>query len=91
MTLGQSFRTGYTDALPLPDHSTRRVASYSVSDAQLAYAASAAVSLRIGVKNLFDRSPPFSNQDEVFQTGYDPSYADPRGRFWYFAASIRFR
>ncbi|MEO8923183.1 MAG: hypothetical protein ABI330_10235 [Caldimonas sp.] len=49
------------------------------------------MSLRIGVTNIFDRDPPFSNQAEVFQAGYDPSYSDPRGRFCYVAATVRFR
>ncbi len=90
-TLGQSFRLGYTDAQLLPDGSSRRVASYALWDAQFAYAATSAVTMRIGVRNLFDRDPPFSNQNEAFQAGYDPSYTDPRGRFWYVAASVRFR
>ena len=36
-----------------------------------------------GVRNLFDRDPPTTNQNQSFQVGYDPTYADPRGRFCY--------
>ena len=91
MTLAQSFRSGYTDELPLPDGSLHRVGSYSVWDAQWAWAASEAASVRIGVRNMLDRDPPFTNQGNASQVGYDPGYADPRGRFWYVSATWRFR
>ena len=91
VTIGQSFQSGYTDENPLPDGSTRRVASYTLWDLQLAYAATPDLSLRLGVRNLFDRDPPFTNQGDSFQVGYDPGYADPRGRFWYATVSLRFR
>jgi len=39
--------------------------------------------LSAGVKNLFDRAPPFSNQNQANQTGYDPSYTDPHGRLYW--------
>jgi iron complex outermembrane receptor protein len=60
----------------------RRVAPYQVWDAQLAWTLSRELRLTLGVKNLLDRAPPFTNQRDFFQSGYDPSYADPRGRFW---------
>jgi hypothetical protein len=41
------------------------------------------LTIALGIKNLFDRAPPFTNQTFTFQNGYDPSYADPRGAFWY--------
>ncbi len=37
----------------------------------------------LGVKNVFNRAPPVSNQTGSFQIGYDPTYADPRGRGYY--------
>jgi iron complex outermembrane receptor protein len=48
--------------------------------------------LRAGVRNLFDRDPPYSNAggQTSFQTGYDPVYADPRGRFFYAGLTYRF-
>jgi iron complex outermembrane receptor protein len=90
VTVGQSFQSGYTDENPLPDGSMRRVASYTLWDLQLAYAATPDLSLRLGVRNLFDRDPPFTNQSDSFQVGYYPGYADPRGRFWYATVSLRF-
>jgi iron complex outermembrane receptor protein len=81
-TVSQNWQSGYFDANPLPDGSMRRVAPYQVWDAQLAWTLSRELRLTLGVKNLLDRAPPFTNQRDFFQSGYDPSYADPRGRFW---------
>ena len=47
--------------------------------------------VRGGVKNLFDTSPPFSNQAYFFISGYDPSYTDPRGRFLYAGMQYKFK
>jgi len=41
------------------------------------------------VKNVFDRDPPFTRQQQSFQVGYDPALTDPTGRFFY--GSIRYR
>jgi iron complex outermembrane receptor protein len=71
------FTTGYYDQ----DRSTNsRVASYSVWDMSAGYTFDKALDLDVGVKNMFDRNPPFSNQTDNFQTGYDPRYTDPLGR-----------
>jgi hypothetical protein len=48
---------------------------------------------RAGVQNLFDTAPPFSNQAfySLSLSGYDPSYTDPRGRFFYLSGTYVFR
>ncbi len=43
-----------------------------------------------GVRNMFDRNPPFSNQAYNFQSGYDPRYADPLGRTLFARATYHF-
>jgi iron complex outermembrane receptor protein len=58
----------------------RRVGSYSVWDAQVGFSGVRNLKVTVGVKNLFDRDPPFSNGG---LHGYDPAYADPRGRTYY--------
>src|SRR5271169_2374894 len=45
----------------------------------------------LGVKNLMDRAPPFSNQPFTRQVGYDPAYADPRGRTFYMSLTLTFK
>jgi iron complex outermembrane receptor protein len=90
-TLGNRFQSGYTDAGPTPEGTTRNVGSYSLFDLQAAYAGFKDTSISVGVRNLFDRDPPFSNAPGGFQIGYDPRYADPRGRSFYARFSYAFR
>jgi len=47
--------------------------------------------LTLGVKNLFDKNPPLSNQQYTFQSGYDPSYYDARARFLYGSVTYSFK
>lgn len=47
--------------------------------------------LAFGIRNLFDRDPPFTNQGDRFQVGYDPNYGDPRGRTFHARVSYAFQ
>jgi iron complex outermembrane receptor protein len=87
-TLSQRFQSGYEDVnsfpprlLPTPE--PRRVSSYDVWDMQLRYLGLTNASITLGIRNLWDRDPPASNQPFTSQAGYDPTYADPRGRAYY--------
>ncbi|MEO5732818.1 MAG: TonB-dependent receptor [Rubrivivax sp.] len=40
-------------------------------------------SLTAGVRNLFDKDPPFSNQSSRQQRGYDPRYTEAYGRTYF--------
>ena len=75
--LTNRFTTGYNDY----DRDTHsRVASYSVWDLSAGYTFNKVLDVDAGMKNVFDRNPPFSNQAYNFQSGYDPRYTDPLGR-----------
>ena len=96
-TITQNFQTSYKD-LPgnfqdteAPDFKVRDVASYLTHDAQAAYHLDN-WRLALGVRNFTNRDPPYTNAggQNFFQTGYDPGYADPRGRFWYGQLSYSF-
>ena len=52
-----------------------------------------ALALTVGIKNLFNQDPPYTNSggQVSFQSGYDPQYADPRGRFIYLTATYTFQ
>jgi iron complex outermembrane receptor protein len=67
---------------------TRKVGAYSIWDLQGRYTGFKELTLALGVRNLFDRAPPLSNQGAAFQSGIDPSYGDPRGRIYY--ATLRY-
>jgi iron complex outermembrane receptor protein len=59
------------------------VSSVSLWDFQGVYTGFKNTTLTLGVKNLLDTNPPVSNFNLAFQSGYDPSYWDPRQRFIY--------
>ena len=80
-TLAQTFQTGYSDENPLADGAPRRVSSYSIWDVQGSYTGVRNLTVTLGVRNLFDRDPPFTNGSS--STGWERAYADPRGRTYY--------
>jgi iron complex outermembrane receptor protein len=72
------YTSSYNDQYPDDGH--KRVASYTLWDLSAGYTFSKTLDLDVGLKNMFDRNPPFSNQSNTFQSGYDPRYTDPLGR-----------
>jgi iron complex outermembrane receptor protein len=85
-TLSQSFMLGYLDS-----SGKRRVASYEIYDVQGTWDAWRGLGVTLGVKNIFDRDPPASDQGQTFQVGYDPRYTDPRGRTYYVGLKYAFK
>jgi iron complex outermembrane receptor protein len=97
VTLANTFLSSYEDQNLAYDQTTnmllpaRRVGSYSLWDLSAGWKVSPNLRVRAGVNNLFDRDPPFSNQNYYFLAGYDPTYTDPRGRFFYASIAYSFR
>ena len=91
-TLGQSWQKSYNDLPPTGTTPLRRVGAYELYDLQARYTGVKNLELRAGIRNLFDRDPPYSNAggQTSFQGGYDPAYADPRGRFFYAGLTYQF-
>jgi iron complex outermembrane recepter protein len=93
-TLGQTYQTGYEDSNvdragnPLPR--ARRVAGYDIWDLDARYTGFKNFTLAFGVRNLMDRAPPFTNLQRL-PVGYDPAYADPRGRMFYTRITYAFK
>ena len=90
-TLGNSFQSSYIDQSTDAADNTRRVGEMSLWDLQGSYTGFKNMTLTIGVKNLFDTNPPFTNQSNTFQVGYDPSYYDARARFVYGSFNYSFK
>jgi iron complex outermembrane receptor protein len=90
-----NWQSGYDDLGNSPnfDLPTRHVGTYETFDAQVQYTGVKNLSLSLGARNLFNRNPPYTNAggQTSFQSGYDPQYADPRGRFVYVTATYAFR
>jgi iron complex outermembrane receptor protein len=86
-SLSNRFTSGYNDY----DRTTNaKVASYTLWDLSVGHTFDKVLDIDAGVKNLFDRNPPFSNQAYNFQSGYDPRYADPLGRTLFARATYHF-
>jgi len=70
----------------------RQIAGYDEVDVGVQYTGIKNLTLGLQVKNLFDRSPPYSNegtQNQYGSLGFPWIYS-PRGRFFAFSASYRF-
>ena len=89
-TLGHTFILGARDD-DIDGFPTRRVGSYETWDLQGTWSGWKGLKVTLGVRNLFDRDPPASRQGHTFQVGYDPRYADPRGRTFYAGLKYAFR
>jgi iron complex outermembrane receptor protein len=70
----------------------RKVSDYLVWDWQTRYRFNANLTLTGGVKNLFDREPPFSQRiaGGGNQMGFDARYTDPLGRQLYLVGNYKF-
>jgi len=79
-TLLYRYRHGYNDVLLLPDGTPHHVAAYQIWDAHAVFTVARNVKLLFGIENLLNTAPPLSTVGDLL--GYDPSYADPRGRRW---------
>ncbi|MDQ2763617.1 MAG: TonB-dependent receptor, partial [Pseudomonadota bacterium] len=79
------YKSGYLDQT-----APNVVPSYTVFDLNGSWRPTKSILLAVGVRNVFDREPPFSNQAATFQVGYDPRYADPTGRAYYVRGTYSF-
>ena len=94
--LGQVYRDGYEDELPIsvnncvqnragcyiPSDWSWRVDAYSIWNYNVTWTGIDKLKLGFGIKNLADRDPPFTAHQNDFAAGagWEPRVADPRGR-----------
>ncbi|MCX7176290.1 MAG: TonB-dependent receptor [Proteobacteria bacterium] len=93
-TLSENYQVGYNDlrtALQAASVAPRQVSSYQTFDAQLSYMGIKSTKLTLGIKNLTDRDPPYTNYGGGFVGSYDLSYTDVRGRFIYGTLAYAFK
>ena len=92
-TFAQRYQKRYTDQLATFDPAgttPRFVGDYVLYDVQGGYAVNKNIKLILGVKNIFNTDPPYTNAGGQFAAGFDQSYADVRGRFAYGQARYSF-
>ena len=99
-TVSQNFQSGYADipgnvdpSVNDPTFRPREVGMYQTFDAQVSFTGIEHLKAGVGVKNALNEDPPYTNAggQNYFQSGYDPGYADPRGRFFYGTVSYSFK
>ena len=79
------------DAPPGVCSTGRHVSSFATYDLQGEYSGVKNLAFRLGLKNVFNRQPPtVTTNGTYFQTGYDPTYYDPHGRFVYGSVTYKF-
>jgi len=89
-SITQNFQSGYQDGQD-QGGTLQNVGAFSTYDTQVGYTGIKNLTLNFGLKNMFDRDPPsITNSQNYFQSGYDPTYYDPRGRFAYVSGSYKF-
>jgi iron complex outermembrane receptor protein len=86
----QHFQLGYGD---VTDNfgNPHNIGAFATWDAQYSLRPSKEFKFSLGVKNLFDLNPPATGSGDFFQTGYDPTYYDPRARFVYLTLNYKFK
>lgn len=86
------YSSSYTDQNETgdPQFDNNVVAGNPVWDLSLTWAGYKGLSITGGITNLFDRDPPFSNQGDGFQVGYDYRYANPIGRAFLLRATYNY-
>jgi iron complex outermembrane receptor protein len=100
-TLQQLYRTGYKDAqLPgvangsiVPTDYNPNVSAYTLYNVSVSYTGIKNTSLTVGIKNLFDKDPPFSaayDGNTGAGSSWEPRVADPRGRSLQLLANYKF-
>jgi iron complex outermembrane receptor protein len=82
----QNYQKRYLDAASSITKVFRYVSAYDTVDAQASYVGLESFTFTAGVRNLFDKVPPYANyasSTNNFVGGYDISYGDPLLRFVY--------
>ena len=92
--LSNRFYSGYIDEFgtgPTNTGPQRTVGSYSTWDAYASYKPVHGLTVLLGIQNVLNRAPPFTNAGENnFAAGYDALFANPIGRDFYINLKYQF-
>jgi iron complex outermembrane receptor protein len=86
LSVTQNFQKQYRDGASAITRQFREVSAYDTVDSQASYTGLKSFVFTVGVRNLFDKVPPYANyasSTNNFVGGYDLSYGDPLLRFVY--------
>ena len=90
-TLEQTFTSGWVEAFQ--GGGTHDIPSTSRINLQGRYSGIKHLTLKLGVRNVMDRLPPYTDVSSYgsHAAGWANSVADPRGRFWYGSVTYAFK
>lgn len=71
------YTSKYQDQNTDADDNLRNVSASDLWDLSFTWAGIKGLTLTAGVTNLFNQAPPYSNQSDQFQVGYDSRYGNP--------------
>ena len=87
-TLGNQLRRGYHSGWDLNGNPTDDAVAVVVGSAGGLFRLKNTV-LTLGARNIFDKQPAtYVSVSNAFQSGYDPTQYDPRGRFVYLTGTF---
>ena len=97
VSLGNRYTSGYRDQnsqgapFNVAPFNTNTVDSYSIFDASVTWRGIKGLTLSLGIDNLLDSDPPFTNQSGRFQArAYDDRFHNPLGRAYRMSAKYEF-
>jgi iron complex outermembrane recepter protein len=88
--LSNQFTEHYGDEYPNAAGNPITVSNYSLWNGYVSYSPIAPLKLLLGINNILDTNPPFSNQNGNWQSGYSPIESSPLGRTFYVKATYKF-
>ncbi|QPF71875.1 TonB-dependent receptor [Roseateles sp. DAIF2] len=98
VALENQFVKGWTESALLVYNNVGGAAEHKVKDSSRwnlsgSYTGFKNLTLRLGVKNLFDKEPPYTAAPSYgsHAAGYAGSFVDPRGRFYYGSVAYQFK
>jgi iron complex outermembrane receptor protein len=98
VALENQFVKGWTESVLLVYNNVGGSAEHKVKDSSRwnlsgSYTGFKNLTLRLGVKNLFDKEPPYTAAPSYgsHAAGYAGSFVDPRGRFYYGSVAYQFK
>jgi iron complex outermembrane receptor protein len=89
-SLTNRYMSAYVDQNAVDPEFYNKVKAYSTWSLSGSYTGIKNVDVTVGVRNLLDEDPPYTNQSTTFQQGYDPRYTDPLGRTYYARLTYKF-
>ena len=84
------YTSAYRDQNTDENDQVRTVSGNNVWDLAVTWTGVKGLAVTAGLTNMFNKQPPYSNQGDGFQVGYDFRYANPIGRAFLLRGTYQF-